>query len=253
MKSRDDIPHGYWLVMPLATVVCLIGVILFYPAWGFNHINADELGVVENAQVILLIGAICFGARILLMPGQRPHRWITAWVWLITIACLYAAGEETSWGQHYFRWATPEWLKRINSQGETNFHNSSEIFNAIPLQLLGLAVKIGGVGYPLWAWYQKRRSGGKWMPSSWFWPSGAVFITAVLIQLVQIMRGFRFSREATWLPLGELKDYFFYLFLLIYLGSLFYRLAHHQKNLTGYRTSPERDALAAKPSSPAAA
>jgi len=42
------------------------------------------------------------------------------------------AMEELSWGQHLFSFKTPEFLKMINLQGETNLHNliSFELFNS---------------------------------------------------------------------------------------------------------------------------
>lgn len=41
---------------------------------------------------------------------------------------FFAFGEEISWGQRLFGWQTPEHLKEINLQQETNLHNL-EIFN----------------------------------------------------------------------------------------------------------------------------
>jgi hypothetical protein len=42
---------------------------------------------------------------------------------LLGIFCFVACGEEISWGQRIFKLKTPECLKKINRQGETNLHN----------------------------------------------------------------------------------------------------------------------------------
>jgi hypothetical protein len=47
---------------------------------------------------------------------------------LLGLLFFFAFGEEISWGQRLFGWQTPEHLKEINLQQETNFHNL-KIFN----------------------------------------------------------------------------------------------------------------------------
>jgi len=42
---------------------------------------------------------------------------------ILGIFCFVACGEEISWGQRIFGIQTPEFLKKINRQGETNLHN----------------------------------------------------------------------------------------------------------------------------------
>jgi hypothetical protein len=42
---------------------------------------------------------------------------------LLALFFLVAFGEELSWGQHYFGYATPDSLSGLNQQGELNFHN----------------------------------------------------------------------------------------------------------------------------------
>ncbi len=40
------------------------------------------------------------------------------------LGSLYIAGEEMSWGQHFFHWNTPEYWAEVNRQQETNLHNT---------------------------------------------------------------------------------------------------------------------------------
>jgi hypothetical protein len=41
-----------------------------------------------------------------------------------------------SWGQHFFKWDTPSLFSEINDQNETNIHNTSNLFNQLPRNLL---------------------------------------------------------------------------------------------------------------------
>tara|TARA_B110000914_G_scaffold176850_1_gene158299 strand:- start:98 stop:556 length:459 start_codon:yes stop_codon:yes gene_type:complete len=42
---------------------------------------------------------------------------------LLTLLCLFGAGEEISWGQRLFALETPDYLKGKNAQGELGIHN----------------------------------------------------------------------------------------------------------------------------------
>ena len=46
-------------------------------------------------------------------------------IYYLFLALLFfiGFGEEISWGQRIFGWETPQFMKEINLQGETNFHN----------------------------------------------------------------------------------------------------------------------------------
>ena len=52
------------------------------------------------------------------------------------IGILYYFFEEISWGQHIFGWHTPEFFSNINTQNETNVHNTSNLLNELPRNLL---------------------------------------------------------------------------------------------------------------------
>ena len=45
-------------------------------------------------------------------------------------------GEEISWGQHLFKWETPEFFNIYNIQNETNLHNMSNLLNELPRSLV---------------------------------------------------------------------------------------------------------------------
>jgi hypothetical protein len=61
------------------------------------------------------------------------------------LSCLYIAGEEASWGQHFFHWNTPDYWAMINRQEETNLHNTYAIFEKTPRSILEVGIFVGGL------------------------------------------------------------------------------------------------------------
>ena len=52
--------------------------------------------------------------------------------------------EELSWGQHLFKWETPQLFLETNRQGETNLHNT----NGLSIHPLFMAIGLyGGLGW----------------------------------------------------------------------------------------------------------
>ena len=71
-----------------------------------------------------------------------------AWFGLAALCCLYVAGEEISWGQHLFDWATPENWSEVNDQNETNIHNTSSWFDQKPRLVLLIGTVFGSLILP---------------------------------------------------------------------------------------------------------
>lgn len=74
---------------------------------------------------------------------------------LLSIFCFVACGEEISWGQRIFKLKTPEFLMKINRQGETNLHNIVFIRSR----------DADNKGLPFWA---RMLSITKFFQASWF-------------------------------------------------------------------------------------
>ena len=77
----------------------IIIIALFYTA---------ELKVDYLYLALIPLAGLVWALRILALPQLRPRPWLYPWVGIAALACLYIAGEEASWGQHYFGWGTPE-------------------------------------------------------------------------------------------------------------------------------------------------
>jgi hypothetical protein len=91
---------------------------------------AQEDHLIENLTAVLL-----FLAGFTLVKGVRGwsrmnhvfklSEWVLRFAGLIL---LWAALEEISWGQRIVGWETPDWMKEVNDQDETNLHNTNKLF-----------------------------------------------------------------------------------------------------------------------------
>ena len=73
-----------------------------------------------------------------------------AWLAAFLLGFLHIAGEEVSWGQHWFGWATPDWLAHLNLYGETILHNLSYAMDRVANSILGIQIVVFGLLRPLW-------------------------------------------------------------------------------------------------------
>lgn len=114
--------------------------------WLFGREAADT-GVVEFATFSLFACAAGLGLWL-----ARTHNGLERLTYLITAAVLAAiAGEEISWGQWIFHWASPTFFAESNLQGETNAHNflgpgfieSGYAIAGAAILVLGLTLRFG--------------------------------------------------------------------------------------------------------------
>ena len=124
---------------------------LFNPEGLQAHLAKDGRGsgVIEHLTVLVLIPGILSGIWTFFLRHRFPHKMIGYWVLAWTVACIYFAGEEASWGQWYFNWETPVFVDSINDQGETNLHNMSSWLDQKPRALVELFIVIAVFAAPL--------------------------------------------------------------------------------------------------------
>ncbi|MFN3857662.1 MAG: hypothetical protein ACK4RV_07900 [Caulobacter sp.] len=215
-----------WVV----TLVCagVYGFLIAAPMISYDfgrHVVLGELGILENLQaVVLLVGMLVALYGLLrretaALPGARPF------LLMVALGMLYILGEEISWGQHYFRWATTGWFELHNDQGETNLHNTSSWFDQKPRALLLLAMVVGGVIHPLVKLARKGRGiiNRPW----WLAPT----LAATPVALFAMLGGMP-ERLAEWglIPKvnayrsSEVEELFLYGFMLVYLLQLVRRI-----------------------------
>ncbi len=145
----NKINRLYWLYGPVFLLITqiLIEVLADKP---LKRKLLDEGGIHEGLQaLVMLVGAI-LAARLLMRANSL---WLKIWFGIALLGCIYVTGEEVSWGQWIFNWATPDGWGEINDQNETNLHNISDWLDQKPQALLQIGVLVGGIIIPLLGHY----------------------------------------------------------------------------------------------------
>ena len=222
--EADRLSPWLWLVLPLAVAAALSltahAAPEFYRRW-----IIPERGPLEISQLVLMLSAFALALKTLFLPVLRTRPMLAAWVAVLAVASLYVAGEEASWGQHYFRWATPENWAAINDQGETNLHNVSSWLDQKPRSLLEAGVILGGIVMPLatiWRPRIRRSPGAIILPPLSCLPAAALAEFARFSERILDSFGYQvypFERSS------EVQEFYFYLFILLYLVVLRRRLS----------------------------
>jgi hypothetical protein len=133
-----------WLTVSLCLLVAIIAIasleMYLFDQW-LMVLLANEDGPYENFEAAAYFIAAFLLLHAVAVRGVRN-------IWVIGIALLFfmVGGEEISWGQRIFAIASPETLREVNVQGETNIHNLKGINGSVRalslLTLWGLFVAI---------------------------------------------------------------------------------------------------------------
>lgn len=206
----------WWLWLPVVITVAIIVIFRtnesFYRYW----VLPEGYGALELSQFIFAAAGAVIALRLLFHPYVRGWGLLKAALLFFAVACFYIAGEEHSWGQHFFHWQTPEYWSEINRQQETNLHNTFGVANHLPQLLLEIGIWIGGIAMPLW-----QRFVGPFRHGllKLFAPSAALVPTALSVAVFKIAK--KIGNDDAALDLvtrpSEAMETFFYLFILYYL------------------------------------
>ena len=89
--------------------------------WTFHALTRED-SLVENLTVVWFVLA----GLLLLVTALVERSFFRRCVYILGgVAMVFAAGEEISWGQRIFGFATPDFLMHLNYQKEFNVHNIS--------------------------------------------------------------------------------------------------------------------------------
>lgn len=224
-----DVPVWLSVGLPLVVVALIFSVYAIDRAFYYSYVETES-GVIENATALIVLIPIIFGIAALRRAEHLPRRWLAVWMGIVCLGCLYIALEEVSWGQQWFAWQTPDSLRSLNDQAETNLHNMSSWFDQKPRTLLELGILVGGLILPV-VWLFKRPC---WIGDAqdwrwWFLPTNACFTAALMTILVRLP-----ERLAKMLELelvryvnirfSELQELCIAMFLIIYVASIYLRL-----------------------------
>jgi len=224
-KEEKELQAWLWLWLPISIFIVIFGT-AFISNNTYGYLFKGELGLIELATPILLVPAIISGVLIFLNKEKDFSKQFIAWIIFVTLACIYFAGEELSWGQQLLNWETPKWFQENNKQHETNLHNMSGWFNQKPRLLLEILILVGGIYMPL-----KRKLLDIHLPHNnwqyWLYPSMVCVPAAILAILSRIPDRLKLF-ELNWMMFdvrfSEVQELYFAIFLMIYLLSIKCRL-----------------------------
>ncbi|RJP32507.1 MAG: hypothetical protein C4527_06005 [Candidatus Omnitrophota bacterium] len=231
-----DIAPVFSIGLPVGSLFFCMLVAGINPEWYFHYIIKSESGYIEHSTFLLLIPAFLMAFWMVAHRRHFPHRWLGAWILVLGLGAFYFAGEEVSWGQHYFGWLTPDWWAALNDQGETNIHNTSDLFDHRPRLALNCATMVCMI-VPLLLYKKRKQWNVEQDWREWFWPTTAIIPSALISALVGLPQKFygqyyeeREEHIWEWFDVmflrgqhSELKEHFLAFFILIYVASLFYR------------------------------
>lgn len=243
MNSADDrqslpspasppISPWLWLGLPFGYVVVEFTFRILNEAT-YRRMWDSELGPGESLTFLFLFTAAIFGLVSLwqsrTIPPPRLPAAYRVWLLLVTLGAIYMAGEESSWGQHWFGWQTPEQIAALNDQQETNLHNMSSWLDQKPRLAFEIWVLIAGLCYPVYAGIVAPRKDRVVRRALWFWPPRLVFPTALLAILAPLPERFGkwFGMPVTPpfdIRTSEQQEALFAIFLLLYLCSYWLRV-----------------------------
>jgi hypothetical protein len=221
------IAHG----LPLGLMFYFLAVTFLDPQLMAAHLvkdNVDLGGLAENLTWIILVPGIIAGLYAFIKNRSNMKPWWTAY-WLLAwvLACIYFAGEEVSWGQWYFGWATPESIAQLNDQNETNFHNTSTWFDQKPRTLVEIWIFVTGFIFPIIGFFQKRDLSSAW--SGWVHPSKHLFSAALFFTVVRFASWLSDGQFGILMGSSELREMCVAFFLALFLSEYPVKTNHQFK------------------------
>ena len=138
----------FWLWLPIAIIIAQIAIEILVPHEIKGPLHSEN-GPHETLQFIFAAGGFITALLCLKALAKNPKPFLIFWAGCFALGCFYIAGEEVSWGQHIFDWATPEFWSGVNDQNETNLHNTSSWLDQKPRLILLIGVVVGGLIIPL--------------------------------------------------------------------------------------------------------
>jgi hypothetical protein len=205
----------WWLWLPILYGVLVILACAVDPKFYRNWIIPEGFGFLEFSQFLIIIAAFVIAVRLLFDPFVRKRPFVLTVTIIAALSSLYIAGEETSWGQHFFHWNTPGYWATINQEDETNLHKAYDIFDKVPRVTLELGVVIGGLLIPLAAalnpWMRASRI-SLFLPPAALVPTAACAMFFKLLDELHAKNYFHHFQRAS----ETIESYLFY-FILAYL------------------------------------
>ncbi len=115
----------YGFIISLAVIATYALLVVLSPEKA-NNLGRED-GIIETCSAICYFLTACLFFYLFFMSRSKGRYLLGAnrnyFFLLLGLLFLFCLGEEISWGQRIFHLNTPEALKEINNQSETNLHN----------------------------------------------------------------------------------------------------------------------------------
>lgn len=176
----------------------------------------SEAGIHETLQAIFLAIGLFYAVKSLLGLNVTSQKFLTFWLALAALSCLYVLGEEISWGQHIFNWSTPEYWQAVNDQQETNLHNTSSWLDQKPRLILLIGVLVGGLIIPF-----LRYKSVSFVPDRFeiIYPDFRFALIAVFIVLITVIDKVDDAMDSVVIMerASEVQELYLFYFVMLYL------------------------------------
>lgn len=232
-KSEILLPPALWLGLPVALLLASVAFLLIdrdlFVWWA-----GSETGPGENITAIMFVISAVLAVLLARRKTALPVTWFRHSLYAIAVIALFVAGEEWSWGQHFFQWETPDWLAEINNQHETNLHNVAEnTLDQKPRAVATFGILLFGFFVPLFR--RRLKILDRFPFVDWLMPTRAMIPTTLIVFLPRV--GERFQLWFDVSPTGpyvvttrdyqELQELYIGIFVFLYLLNLLLRVRRH--------------------------
>ena len=221
------IPKILWLWIPLVFVIAQAILEVILPR-ALMVASVSENGPHELLQFFIILAAALVALKYFI--SKKPHKHIIYKMWfgLALICCVYVAGEEVSWGQHFFGWATSDNWQAVNDQQETNLHNTSSWFDQKPRLILMGNIIFGTLIAPLLISKNLLKLPDRLkelIPTKELsFMAYLIIVTHLVDKLLETLNISFFARYS------EVQEILLFYFVLLYLVNLYHRLVFLEKS-----------------------
>jgi len=214
---------GY-VVLPALAMTGYLVCLWFFPKFA-KEVLHSERGLIEMATALAFLAASCLGWRLLAGTRGAVPGWASAMYGLFSVAALFVALEEVSYGQKILHFQSPGWFAQNNSKRETNLHN---MLGNSPSNRMRQVATIGCpvicLILPLIAGFRR----GRYQPRHWTYyllPRMELATLAAITLLLSGLRRFRLLETADiWEHMSEVRELVWGTVAICYVAILSRRL-----------------------------
>lgn len=213
--TTGKVSPALWLGVPLFLIAMVVFIEQTVDGSDLDHMFSEG-GPVEDLQFYFMVASTLLAG---LLAFQAKDPLTKVWALLLCAGSFYIAGEEVSWGQHIFDWATPGFWSGVNDQNETNLHNTSAWFDQKPRLILFIGMIVGGLVFPALR---------RWKPSALptkfaaFYPTDYMVVTALGVTLPYFIQEIyeHLLGSNLFTRVSEVQELYMYYFILLYIYTL---------------------------------